>query len=69
METNRDRLNRLGMTDDIDTIMDIAESEVCECCDRFIEKNLSPFNPACEGRWCEDAIEYWLEETATEMEE
>ena len=62
METNRDKLNRLCMESDVDTIMDFAESEVCDCCDRFCEKNLSPTQPSCEGRWCEEAISYWLEE-------
>lgn len=64
METNKERLERLGMDDDIDTIFDIDGDAVCALCNRFIEKNLSPQNPACEGMWCEEAIELWLKEIA-----
>ena len=49
METNRQRLDRLCMEDDVDTIMNFAEDEVCAICDREIEKNLSPQSPSCEG--------------------
>ena len=45
METNRDKMLRLDMDTDVDTIMDYAESEVCAYCDRFIKKNLSPLQP------------------------
>lgn len=34
---------------------------LCEVCDRHISKNLSPSNPACEGRWCDEAFEIWKE--------
>lgn len=66
METNRQRMNRLCMEDDIDTIMDIAGDAVCDICNRQIAKNLNPQNPACEGRWCDEAIELWLDEEAEE---
>lgn len=69
METNRDKMRRLGMDTDADTVMDYAESEVCTYCDSFIERNLSPTNPSCEGRWCEDAVEGWLNEKATQTED
>lgn len=66
METNRQRMNRLGMDDDPDTIFYIAGDSVCDVCNRCIEKNMSPQNPACEGRWCDEAIELWLDEEAEE---
>jgi hypothetical protein len=67
METNRQRCERLGLMDD-ETLMDISQEERCVVCERFINKNLSPSNPACEGKWCEEAIEYWLDESAIEIE-
>lgn len=66
METNRQRMNRLGMMDDVDTVMDIAGDAVCDICNQRIEKNLSPQSPACEGRWCDEAMELWLDEEAEE---
>lgn len=65
METNRVRCERLGMMDD-ETLMEISNESRCEICDKFIEKNLSPTNPACEGKWCEEALDYWLDEEADE---
>ena len=67
IEINRQRCERLGMKDD-DTLMEISQEQRCAFCDKRIEKNLSPQNPACEGRWCEEAIEYWLDEEAIEDE-
>lgn len=69
METNRKRLDRLCMEDDVDTIMNFAEDEVCAICDREIEKNLSPQSPSCEGRWCDEAVELWLDKEAKEEED
>ncbi len=63
-ETNKQRLERLGMMDD-DTIMDVSREARCIICER-IEKNLDPQNPACEGRWCEEAADLWLDEEAHE---
>lgn len=68
METNRQRLERLGMMDD-ETIMDISVEARCELCNKWIEKNLHPQNPACEGRWCEEAADLWLDEEADESDE
>ena len=68
METNRQRCERLGLMDE-ETLFEISQDARCESCDRYIEKNLSPQQPACEGRWCEDAIGYWLDEEAKESEE
>ncbi|MEE0681404.1 MAG: hypothetical protein ACLVML_00650 [Candidatus Gastranaerophilaceae bacterium] len=65
METNRQRLERLGMMDD-ETIMDVSQEARCDLCNRLIEKHLSPTNPACEGKWCWEAIVYWLDEEADE---
>lgn len=61
METNRQRCERLGLMD-YDTLMELSDGRRCELCDEFCEKNLSPTNPACEGVWCDEALEYWLEE-------
>ncbi len=69
MESNRQKLKRLGMEDDVDAIMDDFGDRVCEVCNERIEKNLSPTNPACEGQWCEEAVELWLDEPAEEGEE
>ena len=68
METNREKLKRLGISDDTDTVMDNACESVCEICNREIVKNLSPQNPACEGGWCDEAVEIWLDEEAVEGE-
>lgn len=66
METNRQRLERLGMMDD-ETIYAVStENGLCEVCEQYIVKNLDPQNPACEGRWCDEAIDYWLDEEAVE---
>ena len=67
METNRQRLERLGMIGDI-SIEDIPEAKLCGICDELIEKNLSPQNPVCEGRWCGEAVDLWLNEEADEDE-
>lgn len=66
METNRQRLNRLGLPDDLETLFDIACDAICTICDSEMDKNLSPSNPACEGRWCEEAVEIWLDKEAEE---
>lgn len=66
MATNSQRLQCLCIEDDVDTVMNIAGDEVCEVCDREITKNLNPQNPACEGRWCEEAVELWLGEEVKE---
>jgi hypothetical protein len=61
METNRQRCERLGLMDE-NSLMEISQEARCIVCDKLCEKNLSPQNPACEGRWCEEALGYWLEE-------
>ena len=68
METNRERLERLGIMDD-ETIEEISREIRCVICDKYVEKNLSPTNPACEGAWCDEAIEYWLDEEYEEVGE
>lgn len=65
METNRQRLERLGMMDD-ETIMDVSQDARCAICNELIEKNLSPQNLVCEGRWCGEAADLWLDEEAEE---
>ena len=69
METNRQKLERLGAEVDVDAVMDDFGDRVCEICNERIEKNLSPTNPACEGQWCEEAVELWLDEPAEEEAE
>lgn len=64
METNKQKLNRLGIETDADTVMDAYGDSCCEICNNCISKNLSPSNPSCEGRWCEEAVEIWLDEPA-----
>lgn len=66
-ETNVQRLERLGMMDE-ETLYEVSQEKRCEICNREIQKNLSPENPACEGRWCDEAIDLWLEEEAGEEE-
>jgi len=68
METNRQRCERLGMMDD-DTLMDISQESRCKLCNKQIEKNLSPQNPACEGAWCDEALGLWLDEEAEEQDD
>ena len=65
METNRQRLERLGMFDD-ETIMAVSQEARCAICNKLIEKNLDPQNPVCEGRWCAEAADLWLDEEADE---
>ncbi len=50
---------RLGMTDE-GAIFEASEEARCVLCNELITKNLSPTDPACEGRWCDQAIEFWL---------
>lgn len=61
MATNRDIVMAEGIGDDTDALMDFAGDEICECCNAEVEKNLSPENPACEGRWCDEACDLWLD--------
>ena len=63
METNRQRCERLGMMDE-ETLIGVSQEKRCVLCDRYIVKNLSPQNPACEGRWCDEVIDFWLDEEA-----
>lgn len=67
METNKQRLERLGMFDD-ETIMEVSQEARCAICIEKIEKNPCPWNPVCEGRWCEEAADLWLDEEAEEEE-
>lgn len=67
METNRQRLESLGMMDE-ETIMEISQEARRAICNERIEKNLSPQNPACEGKWCEEAADLWLDEEAAEAD-
>lgn len=66
MMTNREKYASLVEADEIDELLEISGDDRCAICDREIEKNLCPTNPACEGNWCKDALEYWLNEPASE---
>ena len=61
MATNYDIVMLEGIGCDVADLMDFAGEAICECCNQEIEKNLSPTNPACEGRWCAKACELWLD--------
>lgn len=37
------------------------EELLCDFCNEHVDKNLSPSNPACEGRWCDEAYKLWME--------
>ena len=63
-ETNRQRLERLGVSTDIDDVLEQYSDEVCEYCIENIDKNLCPTNPSCDGRWCHQAAIEWLAEEA-----
>lgn len=62
MATNREIVRSEGIPTDVDELMDFAGEAICRCCNDLVEKNLSPSNPSCEGRWCEEACELWLDE-------
>ena len=64
-ETNRQVLERLGVSTDIDNVLEEYSDEVCwYCIDNITDKNLSPTNPSCDGRWCHQAAIEWLAEEA-----
>lgn len=46
----------------IEELMDISAESRCRLCNEHINKNLSPTNPACEGSWCDEALDIWLEQ-------
>lgn len=46
---------------DIEQLWAEHGDDICQVCNEEIEKNLSPSNPTCEGRWCDQAIELFLE--------
>jgi hypothetical protein len=41
---------------------EVDHNEVCEYCENNIDKDLNPQNPVCEGGWCTEAEEGYLEE-------
>ena len=74
METNRQRLERRGDMDNstLDKIQDDLGDRLCDYCPEQIFKEhggilSSPDGPImCEGRWCDEAMEAWLEDEADE---
>lgn len=67
MRTNRQRLFDMGVdVSDIEALFNADDAGICGTCDAQIEKSLSPSNPACEGKWCEQAIAIYLDEEVTE---
>lgn len=72
METNRQRLERLGVTD-YDTIINMTDEIRCDYCfwaERFGGGVYgTPNGPImCEGRYCDDAIQSWLDTEADETD-
>lgn len=67
-ETNRQRLlrKRVRMIMLFDTAIEQHGDAICKVCDEKVCKNLGPSDPACEGRWCAEAVELWLDEEAEE---
>ena len=53
----------------LDQVMDRHTDEICDCCTTTIPKNLSPDNPACEGRWCSQATFDWLNSPCAEPDD
>lgn len=49
-----------------DELLDLSQEERCVLCNKYCNKNLSPTNPACEGKWCDEALDYWLDEEVSE---
>lgn len=69
METDRQRAQRahsLGLEDLFNELIEICQEDICTVCNEEIEKNLSPTNPTCEGRWCAEATEIWLDKDEEE---
>lgn len=71
-ETNRQRLERLGMMDD-ETIDFLTEGILCNYC-RFGATNgvmsIGPNGPTfCEGMYCDQAIERWLNDETDEEDD
>lgn len=63
--TNRQRLIMEGVdVNDPEALFAADADSICAICNAEIEKNLSPTNPACEGRWCDKAIELYLDKEA-----
>jgi hypothetical protein len=42
-------------------LFDNYGEEICKLCDEYIEKRIDPQCPICEGRWCDEAIDIFLE--------
>lgn len=53
----------------LDQVMDRHADEICDHCIATIPKNLSPDNPACEGRWCRQATFSWLNSPCAEPDD
>lgn len=67
METNRERLERLGMMDDetIDALTEEVRCDYCPLPEYLKGVHCYGGNPImCEGTHCQQAIENWLDEEA-----
>lgn len=72
IETNRQRLERLGMMDD-ETIEELTEDIRCDYCEWTRKYGrcvfYGPNGPImCEGNRCDEAIEEWLDDEAEEYD-
>ena len=61
-KTNKQRLNDMGIVNDDDIMEQALEDGLCDYCRSNIDMNLNPQNPVCEGWYCDEALEEWLEE-------
>ena len=53
----------------LDQVVNGDTDEICDHCTATIPKNLSPDNPACEGRWCSQATFDWLNSPCAEPDD
>lgn len=66
-QTNEQYLQSIGVdTNRTDEVFSAAADDICAVCNAEISKNLCPSNPTCEGRWCDEAVELYLNEEVKE---
>lgn len=65
-ESLQEHLDRLGLysTDLVDALVEeIAQDDVCCLCHKLVEFYVAP-GDSCEGRFCHEAIDAWLDESS-----